>query len=48
MDIAEVLKHTSVDLFLPDIQTKNKQETLAALVDGLIAATDMCWPKVRT
>ena len=41
MDIAEVLKHTSSDLFLPDIQTKDKQGTLAALVDGLIAATDI-------
>ena len=41
MDIAEVLKHTSPDLFLPDIQTKDKQGTLTALVDGLIAATDI-------
>lgn len=41
MDIAEVLKHTSPDLFLPDIQTKEKQDTLAALVDGLISATDI-------
>ena len=41
MDIAEVLKHTSPDLFLPDIQTKDKQATLAILVDGLISATDI-------
>jgi PTS system nitrogen regulatory IIA component len=41
MDIAEVLKHTSPDLFLPDIQTKDKEGTLAALVEGLIAATDI-------
>ena len=41
MDIAEVLKHTSPDLFLPDIQTKDKQGTLAALVDGLIATTNI-------
>ena len=41
MDIAEVLKHTSPDLFLPDIQTKDKQGALGALVDGLIGATDI-------
>jgi nitrogen PTS system EIIA component len=44
MDIAEVLKHTSPDLFLPDIQTKDKQGTLAALVDGLISGTDIKSP----
>ncbi|MBU8871196.1 MAG: PTS sugar transporter subunit IIA [Gemmatimonadales bacterium] len=41
MDIAEVLKHSSVDLFLSDIQAKDKQGTLAALVDCLITATDI-------
>lgn len=41
MDIAEVLKHTSPELFLPDLQTTDKQSTLAALVDGLIHATDI-------
>ncbi len=41
MDIAEVLKHTSPDLFLPDLQATDKPGTLAALVDGLIAATDI-------
>ncbi len=45
MDIAEVLKHTSPELFLPDLQTHDKQSTLAALVDGLISATDIKNPE---
>lgn len=45
MDIAEVLKHTSPELFLPDLQTTDKQSTLAALVEGLINATDIQNPE---
>ena len=45
MDVAEVLKHTSPELFLPDLKTTNKQDTLTALVDALIAATDIKNPE---
>jgi mannitol/fructose-specific phosphotransferase system IIA component (Ntr-type) len=41
MDIAEVLKHTSPQLFLPDLQATDKPSALAELVDGLIAGTDI-------
>ena len=41
MDIAEVLKHTSPDLFLPDLKATDKASALADLVEGLIAGTDI-------
>ncbi len=41
MDIAEVLKHTSPGLFLPDIKAKDKQSALTELVEGLLAGTDI-------
>ena len=39
MDIVEVLKHTSSDLFLPNIQSTDKDGALTELVKGLIAGT---------
>jgi PTS system nitrogen regulatory IIA component len=39
MDIADVLKHTSPDLFLPDLEAKQKPAVLAELVQGLVAGT---------
>ncbi|MFT5783912.1 MAG: mannitol/fructose-specific phosphotransferase system IIA component (Ntr-type) [Candidatus Krumholzibacteriia bacterium] len=44
MDIAEVLKHTSADLFLPDLQATDKPGVLAELVEGLIAGTKISNP----
>ncbi|MCB1183521.1 PTS sugar transporter subunit IIA [bacterium] len=44
MDIAEVLKHTSPDLFLPDLQATDKQGALAELVEGLVAGTEISNP----
>lgn len=41
MNIAEVLKHTSPALFLPDLKANDKQAALAELVEGLIAGTDI-------
>jgi len=41
MDIAEVLKHTSPDLFIPDLKATDKSSALAGLVEGLIAGTDI-------
>jgi len=41
MNIAEVLKHTSPALFLPDMQATDKPSALAELVEGLIAGTDI-------
>ena len=41
MNIAEVLKHTSPALFLPDMKATDKQGALAELVEGLIAGTDI-------
>jgi len=41
MDIAEVLKHTSPELFIPELTATDKASTLAELVDGLIAGTDI-------
>jgi len=39
MDIADVLKHTSADLFLPDLQATDKESALSEMVDGLISGT---------
>jgi len=39
VDIADVLKHTSPDLFLSDLKSQNKQSALTELVDGLVAGT---------
>ena len=44
MDIAEVLKHTSPDLFLPSMKATDKQSALAELVEGLISGTDISNP----
>ena len=44
MDIAEVLKHTSPDLYLPDLQATDKQGALTELVEGLVAGTDISNP----
>ena len=44
MDIAEVLKHTSSDLFLPNLTATDKQGALAELVEGLIAGTKISNP----
>ena len=41
MDIAEVLKHTSPDLFISDLEATDKATALAGLVEGLIAGTDI-------
>ncbi|MBE0565972.1 MAG: PTS sugar transporter subunit IIA [Krumholzibacteria bacterium] len=41
MNIAEVLKHTSPALFLPDLNATDKPGALAELVQGLIAGTDI-------
>lgn len=41
MDIAEVMKHASADLFLPDLKATDKTSALAELVEGLIAGTDI-------
>ena len=41
MDIVEVLKHTSSDLFLPNIQATDKDGALAELVKGLISGTEI-------
>ena len=41
MDIAEVLKHTSPDLFFPDLEASDKTAALAGLVEGLIKGTDI-------
>jgi len=39
MNIAEVLKHTSPGLFLPDLKATDKQGALAEMVEGLVAGT---------
>ena len=39
MDIAEVLNHTSPDLFLSDLTATDKQSALAEMVTGLVAGT---------
>ena len=41
MDIAEVLKHTSPDLFISDLEATDKTSALAGLVEGLIKGTDI-------
>ena len=41
MDIADVLKHTSPELFIADMQGTDKAEALNELVDALIAGTDI-------
>ncbi|MBU2501243.1 MAG: PTS sugar transporter subunit IIA [bacterium] len=41
MDIAEVLKHTSPGLFLPDLKATDKQSALTELVEGLLSGTDI-------
>lgn len=39
MDIAEVLKHTSPDLFLPELAATDKPGVLTELVQGLVAGS---------
>ena len=39
MDIADVLKHTSPALFLPDLKAQDKQSALAEMVEGLVAGS---------
>ncbi len=41
MDIAEVLKHTSPDLFLPQIKASDKQGALQEIVNGLVAGSQI-------
>jgi mannitol/fructose-specific phosphotransferase system IIA component (Ntr-type) len=41
MDIADVLKHTSPDLFLSDLPANDNAGALAAMVDGLVAGTNI-------
>jgi PTS system nitrogen regulatory IIA component len=41
MDIAEVLKNTSPDLFISDLKATDKTSAMAGLVEGLIAGTDI-------
>jgi len=41
MDISEVLKHTSPQLFLPNIQATDKNSALTELVKGLIDGTEI-------
>jgi mannitol/fructose-specific phosphotransferase system IIA component (Ntr-type) len=44
MDIAEVLKHTSPELFFPDLKATDKQSALAEMVEGLISGTQISNP----
>ena len=44
MDIADVLKHTSPDLYLPDLQATDKQGALAEMVEGLVAGSQISNP----
>lgn len=39
MDVADVLKHTSPELFLPDLKATDKQAALDEMVDGLVGGT---------
>ncbi len=41
MDIAEVLKNTSPELFLPDLKSSDKASALAELVEGLTTGMDI-------
>ena len=45
MDIAEVLKHTSPDLFLPNLKATDKATALAEMVEGLIAGSTITKPE---
>ena len=45
MDIAEVLKHTSSDLFLPNLKATDKATALAEMVEGLIAGSTITKPE---
>ena len=45
MDIADVLKHTSPELFIPDMQATDKDSALAELVEALIAGTEIKNPE---
>ncbi len=45
MDIAEVLKHTSSELFLSNLTATDKQGALAEMVEGLIAGTQISKPE---
>ena len=45
MDIAEVLKHTSSELFLPNLTATDKQGALAEMVEGLISGTQISKPE---
>ena len=45
MDIAEVLKHTSSDLFLPNLKSTDKATALAEMVEGLIAGSTITKPE---
>ncbi len=45
MDIAQVLKHTSPELFLPDLKAKDKPGALTELVEGLLAGTKISNPE---
>ncbi len=44
MDIAEVLKHTSSEHFLPNLTATDKQGALAEMVEGLISGTQISRP----
>lgn len=39
MNIAEVLQHTSPDLFIPDLKASDKPAALEEFVDGLVAGS---------
>jgi PTS system nitrogen regulatory IIA component len=39
MEMSDVLKHTSPQLFLPDLQATDKQTAIEEMVDGLLAGT---------
>jgi mannitol/fructose-specific phosphotransferase system IIA component (Ntr-type) len=39
MDVLDVLKHTSPDLFLPDLKATRKHAALEEMVEGLVAGT---------
>ena len=39
MDIADVLKHTSTELFIPELQAKDKRAALEEMVEGLVSGT---------
>jgi len=41
MDIAEVLKNTSPELFLPDLKSSDNASALAELVEGLTTGMDI-------